>query len=638
MLQNPKPTTFRACNICPETDAESIKTAILKEAPDENQTIDIVVALVPSCTGSGESQTALIHFTPHPPRFLNQLPPGGEDQLKVDNTDVNIDRDFFGLTQLYSTGKTKIVADIVAVTGLDGHAYGSWRGRGRYRRMWLQDFLAEDLPNCRTMIYGYNSKLQSHGIHSIRDYSRDFLNELKAARRSQEERERPIIFIGHSFGGIIIAQVRSLGKAKQDGIRSIVQATYAVVFFGTPHRGLFNEDLISIIQTERENLLREINQTVNHITPELENFINLAAQLEILSFYETRQTRRIVKGEDGSLSRTGEYVTFVNQDSALLNLPENLEKKIPVENDHSDMVKFNTRSDRTYVSVLDQLRKYLEAAPGAIAERLKREFANVSLSMEYSRDLQDLDHFLREVGFSSQILQGDPREVLTQAAAKGRLGAVRLLLEKANPNFQGKNGETPLTGATKHRHGEVVSLLLEKGAHPTMGSRDGTTPLHAASSKGYTELVKLLLEKRADPNAKENNWDSTPLHEAALSRGADPDKSGDTPLHCAAYAGHDSVVRILVEQGADKEARGNGGATPLYEAASRGHVNVVRYLLETGADLRAKTEEGRTVVEGAEKGGWMNVVRLLEEGLAGGGQAGLRHVVHQGDIFSVKIF
>lgn len=87
---------------------------------------------------------------------------------------------------------------IVAVTGLDGHAWGSWRGKGQLGRMWLRDFLSKDLPNCRTMIYGYNSKLQSAGIHTIEGYCRSFLEELKKVRKS-EDVSRPLSYINRRY-------------------------------------------------------------------------------------------------------------------------------------------------------------------------------------------------------------------------------------------------------------------------------------------------------------------------------------------------------------------------------------------------------------------------------------------------------
>src|SRR6266480_4618293 len=75
---------------------------------------------------------------------------------------------------------------IIAISGIDGDAYGSWRGKGNLGRMWLRDFLSKDMPCCRTMIYGYNAKLSSRSIDTILDYSRGFLEEIKSIRRSKE--------------------------------------------------------------------------------------------------------------------------------------------------------------------------------------------------------------------------------------------------------------------------------------------------------------------------------------------------------------------------------------------------------------------------------------------------------------------
>jgi hypothetical protein len=52
--------------------------------------------------------------------------------------------------------------------------------------MWLRDFLSEDIPHCRTMIYGYNSKLSTHGIDTIMDYGREFMEEIKKIRNTKE--------------------------------------------------------------------------------------------------------------------------------------------------------------------------------------------------------------------------------------------------------------------------------------------------------------------------------------------------------------------------------------------------------------------------------------------------------------------
>ena len=82
----------------------------------------------------------------------------------------------------------------------------------------------------------------------------------------------------------------------------------------------------------------------------------------------------------------------------------------------------------------------------------------------------------------------------------------------------------------------------------------------------------------------------------ALRQGADPTaraERGHTPLHAAALEGHAEVVGLLIDAGADVNARTSGTkTTPLHSAAGGGHAEVARLLLEHGADPGAKTVEG----------------------------------------------
>ena len=65
-----------------------------------------------------------------------------------------------------------------------------------------------------------------------------------------------------------------------------------------------------------------------------------------------------------------------------------------------------------------------------------------------------------------------------------------------------------------------------------------------------------------------------------------PGEQGWTGLHEAAKRGHVDTVHLLLEQGADPNAREAGdNTTPLHWAAALGHVEVVRALLDAGADV-----------------------------------------------------
>ncbi|KAF8243658.1 hypothetical protein K440DRAFT_38426 [Wilcoxina mikolae CBS 423.85] len=366
-----RPSTFRVSNIPQDASLQDLQAAISGAfLPDEND-INIEATIAPSCNVEEDDvNTALVTFTPRAPKFVDPLSNDSEDiQIDTPLGDITFDKTLYGLTQLYDTSPERIVADIVAVTGLDGHAYGSWRGKGTLARMWLRDFFAKDLPNCRTMVYGYNSKLSHNSIHTVWDYKIDLLEQIKKARTTKEQKRRPLIFIGHSFGGIVIAQ--ALVKAEEaleddddPETHAIYQSTKGLMFFGTPHRGLPSDDILSMIDTrthgERTELVRSIGQNSAGLAQELQKFGFFSERFKIYSFYERQKTKSIEITE-GRAARTGDYIIPVDTDSALLSLPGVHESPIPVDGDHSTMVKFNSQTDRTYKTTLSYIRQLLNS-------------------------------------------------------------------------------------------------------------------------------------------------------------------------------------------------------------------------------------------------------------------------------------
>jgi len=80
----------------------------------------------------------------------------------------------------------------------------------------------------------------------------------------------------------------------------------------------------------------------------------------------------------------------------------------------------------------------------------------------------------------------------------------------------------------------------------------------------------------------------------------------------AAYRGHADVVKVLLESGADPDAKNNGGHTPLHAAAYRGHLNVASLLLEHGADPCVTNKDGDIPLVTAQKRRAEDVYVLLE--------------------------
>ncbi|ORY63953.1 uncharacterized protein BCR38DRAFT_474519 [Pseudomassariella vexata] len=90
------------------------------------------------------------------------------------------------------------------------------------------------------------------------------------------------------------------------------------------------------------------------------------------------------------------------------------------------------------------------------------------------------------------------------------------------------------------------------------------------------------------------------------------DIGGRTPLSRAAEGGHEAVVRLLLEKGADIEAQDKEGWRPLLWAAEGVHEDVVRLLFEKGADIDALDNCGRMALSLAAEEGYEAIVQLLQ--------------------------
>lgn len=111
-----------------------------------------------------------------------------------------------GNNPLYQMPTTNIYGiSIIAVTGLSGHAYGSWKSPDQADVMWLRDMLPLDFPASRILSWGYYSSIKdAKTTTSIADIARNLLHDIQVIQIVK----RPLIFFGHSLGRLVIKKVR----------------------------------------------------------------------------------------------------------------------------------------------------------------------------------------------------------------------------------------------------------------------------------------------------------------------------------------------------------------------------------------------------------------------------------------------
>lgn len=278
-------------------------------------------------------------------------------------------------------------------------------------------------------------------------------------------------------------------------------------------------------------------------------------------------------------------------------------------------------------------------------------------------------------------VQNSSRETpLYSATKRGAYDVVNCLVGETNLALLNKYQQTPLHEAACNGHAEIVKLLLLKGFEVNASDNIPMTPFQYAAKGGFVNILQIMLDKETEEtkntnrscinftpnrgldalyisvhknnfevakflvthgakiNAKNEKYESTPLHEACwkgnidivkylVDQGADvtiKEKEGNTPIGFASREGHLEVVKYLLtneKQMIDKwnsrikpsHDADNIGKTPLMWAAARGKIDVVKALISDGANFLSKNSQGQTAADLAQNEGHDKVVKYLQQ-------------------------
>lgn len=218
------------------------------------------------------------------------------------------------------------------------------------------------------------------------------------------------------------------------------------------------------------------------------------------------------------------------------------------------------------------------------------------------------------------------RSALHDAASQGRLLALKTLITQGHSvNVLTIDHVSPLHEACIGSHVACARALIDAGANVNVTTIDGVTPLFRSCSAGSLECLELLLQSDARPQALAI-FQPSPIHEAVsrghskcvealIAWGVDVDYEiphMGTPLYSACRCQEYLCVRKLLDGGANVQ-RGTNLESPLHAAAQKDCISIVKLLLEFGADVNARNLEYKRPVEAAPPGSLTEGFLLIYE-------------------------
>ncbi|KAI0805694.1 hypothetical protein GGR55DRAFT_690408 [Xylaria sp. FL0064] len=229
--------------------------------------------------------------------------------------------------------------DVIAVYGLsplddESHAEDTWTSDGK---LWLHDFLPKRMPRARICLYRYNSNMAfKTGANGVREQGENLLNCLEQIR--VDNPRRPLVFICHSLGGLVVKRAMVHAKADET-YKRICNASFG---------DIVAEVARHVLRNAGNTFLATLKSNSHYLNMITDDFRQMLEDFQIISFYETRPL--------------GHFGFVVDHRSALLGLSGTRERQIPVHADHIGICKFSNEEDESYRLVENNIAQMIKNA------------------------------------------------------------------------------------------------------------------------------------------------------------------------------------------------------------------------------------------------------------------------------------
>ncbi|KAH6720716.1 ankyrin repeat-containing domain protein [Leptodontidium sp. MPI-SDFR-AT-0119] len=258
--------------------------------------------------------------------------------------------------------------DIIAIHGITGDAYTTWTSNAGEpdSYFWLQDSLPKEFPGARIYSFGYPATvLLSLDTGDIESFARKLLESVLRVRKTKEmltqqkEQRRPIIFVCHSMGGIVVKKALTICVMESARYSNVLSSTDSILFLATPHRGSKPANLLAacakisnialptrLVGRTRHELVAALGKDSASLFETSRQFRDLTDRVKIYSFIEQRiippASELIVDKHSGSLNCAGEIVMEMSGC------------------DHRTICRFESDRSEDYMTVLGILQERAE--------------------------------------------------------------------------------------------------------------------------------------------------------------------------------------------------------------------------------------------------------------------------------------
>ncbi|KZF21644.1 hypothetical protein L228DRAFT_156852 [Xylona heveae TC161] len=280
--------------------------------------------------------------------------------------------------------------DIVAVHGMGAHPDDTWckavgPNDDRHYVNWLQErnMLPAAVPNARIMRYGYHSNWFGKDSISTRAYNISQRLLLTLTNKRNDNPTRPLIFIAHSFGGLVVLKVLLDAFLENKRWSSIYEYTIGLIFLGTPFRGTHDSmsqgEILQVAAkcftdgTVHETNLKILRAGDETLVDLVDSYLRAARQKvmpKVACFFEQR-----VSPVGAIVGKSDEIkdVILVDESSGCLDINTSSDK-YGLPRTHFTINKFGTPNEEDFVTLCSILQNMVKGGPALIKKRQSRMY------------------------------------------------------------------------------------------------------------------------------------------------------------------------------------------------------------------------------------------------------------------------